>query len=183
MNVSKPKILLTGRPGIGKTTIVKKVIDTARDRAGGFYTEEIRKGGKREGFLVRALRGKSGVLAHVNHRGPCRVGRYGVDVDLFESIAISCLERALSRRDLIIIDEIGKMELFSSKFRQVVKRVLESNRMVLAVISQSNDAFTRGIREQPNVEQWTVTPKNRDTLASRILERLNLPGKTENLQQ
>ncbi len=165
---------MTGKPGVGKTTIVKAVIDRAGERVGGFYTEEIRAKGKREGFLIRTIRGESGVLAHVSYSGSFRVGRYGVDVDLFERIVIPCLESALERAELIIIDEIGKMELFSRRFRHLVERVLASDRMVLGVIHQGNDPFTRKIREGLRVEEWTVTERNRDALAPRILEKLNL---------
>lgn len=159
---------------MGKTTVVKKVIDRVKDTAGGFYTEEIRRKGSREGFLIQTLEGKSSVLAHVNHRGPFRVGRYGVDVDVFEKIIIPCLESALTRNQVIIIDEIGKMELFSRAFRRQVERVLQSNRMVLAVIHQKDDPFTRKIKLWPNVEQWTVTEKNREALPALILEKLDM---------
>jgi nucleoside-triphosphatase len=170
----KPKILLTGRPGVGKTTVVKKVAEGIRDRAGGFYTEEIREKGKRKGFLIRTLRGECGILAHVNHHGPFRVGRYGVDVDRFEEIVASCLESAVEKDEVIIIDEIGKMELFSHRFRQLVEKMLASDKMVLAVIHQRNDSFTRRIRLLPNIREWTVTEKNRDDLPSHILKRMNL---------
>jgi len=169
----KPKILLPGRPGGGKTTVIKKVVDGLRQRAGGFYTEEIRKKGRREGFLIRTLDGECGILAHLANRGPFRVGRYGVDVDLFEGTVASSLEKAMERHRVIIIDEIGKMELFSQKFRQLVERILRSDRMVLAVIHQGNDPFTREIRRLPNLEEWTVTEKNRDILPSLVLEKMN----------
>jgi len=182
MSAPKPKLLLTGRPGIGKTTIVKKVVAGLRDRAGGFYTEEMRSKGKRQGFAIRTLTGEHGVLAHVSHRGPCRVGRYGVDVDRFEGIVTLALERALERDEVIILDEIGKMELFSKQFRELAERVLKSDKMVLAVIHQRNDPFTRRIREWPNLEEWTVTENNRDVFPSLILERLNLDRKTRNTQ-
>jgi len=87
--------LLTGRPGVGKTTVVMKVVKEFRGNAGGFYTEEIRRGNTREGFRIKTLDGRSGILSHVSHAGPFRVGRYGVDVDAFDEIAIPSLERAL----------------------------------------------------------------------------------------
>lgn len=183
MKVPKPKILLTGRPGVGKTTVVKTVVNELSGRAGGFYTEEIRKKGKREGFLIHTLKGECGILAHLNYQGPFRVGRYGVDVGLFERMVTPTLEGALARDDVIVIDEIGKMELFSKRFCQLVERVLGSDRMVLAVIHQRKDPFTQKIRLWPHVDQWTVTEKNRDLLPSLILEKLDLPGRTKGLEQ
>jgi nucleoside-triphosphatase len=169
---SPPKIFLTGRPGVGKTTVVMKVVKGFRGKAGGFYTEEIRKGNTREGFRIKTLDGRSGILSHVSHHGPWRVGRYGVDVDAFDEIAIPSLERALERDELVVIDEIGKMELFSRRFRSLIQRILESQRRTLGVIHQRTDPFTQRIRQSPAVEIWTVTETNRNSLPSRILERL-----------
>lgn len=174
-----PKLLLTGKPGVGKTTVIKRIIEEAGVRAGGFYTEEIRKGGRREGFHICTLRGDSGVMAHVSHPGPFRVGRYGVDVDLFERIVLPTIEDALNTEEVIIIDEIGRMELFSNRFRRLIERVLKSDRMVLAVIHGRNDPFTQRIRKWPRVEEWTVTERNRDLLPTRILTKLNLRRKGE----
>jgi nucleoside-triphosphatase len=166
------KILLTGRPGVGKTTVVMKVAEEFRGRAGGFYTEEIKEGNIRRGFRVRTLDGKSGTLAHVSYPGPSRVGRYGVDVEAFDGIAIPSLLRALGGDDLILIDEIGKMELFSRQFRSLVERILGSEKSVLGVIHQRTDPFTERIRQLPAVEIETVTETNRNSLSSIILEKL-----------
>jgi len=166
------KLFLTGRPGVGKTTVIMKVIEGFRYRAGGFYTEEIRKGSIREGFRIKTLDGRDGILAHVSRSGPFRVGKYGVDVDAFDEIAIPSLERALEREELIIIDEIGKMELFSRRFRSLIRRILESDERILGVIHQKTDPFTQQIRRYPAVEIVAVTETNRNVLPSLILEKL-----------
>lgn len=174
-NLSKagpPKILLTGRPGVGKTTVIMKVVRGFRGNAGGFYTEEIREGNTREGFRIKTLDGRSGILSRVSQAGPFRVGKYGVDVDAFDEIAVPSLERALERDELIVIDEIGKMELFSRRFRSLIQRILESQKGTLGVIHQRTDPFTQRIRQWPTVEIWTVTEINRSSLPSLILERL-----------
>ena len=168
---SPPKILLTGKPGVGKTTVVMKVVEGFSGRAGGFYTEEIRTGNTRQGFQIRTLDGRNGILAHVNHSGPFRVGKYGVDVEAFDEIALPSLERALEEDELVIIDEIGKMELFSRRFRKVIERVLASDKKVLGVIHQRIDPYTQRIRHWPTVEIWTVTETNRDSLPSVILKK------------
>ncbi len=172
MKLSIPKILLTGRPGVGKTTIIMKVIEGFRGRAGGFYTEEIRQGNMREGFRIKTLDGRDGILAHVRRPGPFRVGRYGVDVNAFDKIAIPSLERAIEREELIIIDEIGKMELFSSGFRSLILRILGSDKKILGVIHQRTDPFTQRIRQLPAMEILAVTETNRNVLPSLILDKL-----------
>ena len=172
MKLSIPKIVLSGRPGVGKTTVIMKVIEGFRGRAGGFYTEEIRRRNIREGFRIKTLDGRDGILAHVSRPGPFRVGRYGVDVEAFDGIAIPSLERALEREKLIIIDEIGKMELFSRRFRSLIPRILASEKKILGVIHQKTDPFTRRIRQLPAVEILSVTEINRNSLRSLILEKL-----------
>jgi nucleoside-triphosphatase len=171
MSTSPPKILLTGKPGVGKTTVAMKVLEGFSGRAGGFYTEEIRTGNSRQGFQIRTLDGRNRILAHVSHSGPFRVGKYGVDVEAFDEIALPSLERALEEDELVIIDEIGKMELFSRRFRKVIERVLASDKKVLGVIHQRIDPYTQRIRHWPTVEIWTVTETNRDSLPSVILKK------------
>jgi nucleoside-triphosphatase len=100
------------------------------------------------------------------------VGRYGVDVDAFDGIAIPSLESAIEREELIIIDEIGKMELFSGRFRSLIHRILASEKKILGVIHQRTDPFTERIRQLPAVEILAVTEANRNSLSSIILEKL-----------
>ena len=157
---------------MGKTTVIMKVIEGFRGWAGGFYTEEIRKGNIREGFRIKTLDDRDGILAHVSYSGPFRVGRYGVDVDVFDKIAIPSLEKALERNELIIIDEIGKMELFSKRFRSLIGRILASDERILGVIHQKSDPFTQRIRQWPAIEIVAVTEMNRNGLPSLILEKL-----------
>jgi nucleoside-triphosphatase len=167
-----PKLFLTGRPGVGKTTVIMKVIEGFRGRTGGFYTEEIKTGQIREGFRIKTLDGRDGILAHMSRSGPFRVGRYGVDVDAFDKIAIPSLEKALERNELIIIDEIGKMELFSKRFRSLIGRILAGDERILGVIHLKTDPFTQRIRQSPAVEIMAVTEMNRNVLPSLILDKL-----------
>ncbi|MBU4310532.1 AAA family ATPase, partial [bacterium] len=106
-------ILLTGRPGIGKTSILKEIIDTLKINAGGFYTKEVREGETRKGFEIITLNGKRGILAHIDCRSPYRVSKYGVNIKDLEEIAAPAIAEALRNKECIIIDEIGRMELYS----------------------------------------------------------------------
>ena len=157
---------------MGKTTVIMKVVEGFGGRAGGFYTEEIRRGNIREGFRIRTLDGRNGILAHISHSGPFRVGKYGVDVDALDGIALPSLERGLERDELVIIDEIGKMEIFSMRFRSLLQRILESEKGILGVIHRETDPFTQRIRQWPAVEILTVTETNRNFLPSLILGKL-----------
>jgi nucleoside-triphosphatase len=172
------KLMLTGPPGIGKTTVIQKVLSGIEIGAGGFYTHEIRRGGKRVGFALKTLEGEEGVLAHIDHRKEYRVGRYGVDVDRFEAMALPALEWALQEKKLIVIDEIGRMELFSQAFQEIVIRALDQDeRHVLGVIHQGKDPYTAAVKRRSDVEIISVSHANRDVLPPQIIARLQGAGR------
>ena len=119
----KQVYLLTGKPGTGKTSLIKEVVSRVKGKAGGFYTEEMRRGGVREGFRLVTLDGHSAILAHINIHSPYRVSRYGVNIEGLDQIGISTLREAAQQCDLIVIDEIGKMELVSVDFKEAVLQI------------------------------------------------------------
>jgi nucleoside-triphosphatase len=112
----KAKVLLTGRPGCGKTTLIKRVVNELALSVGGFYTEEIRQRGERVGFKVITLDGEEAVLAHVNLNTEQRVGKYGLDLHALERIGTEAIRMAVRARQLVVIDEIGPMEIKSRIF-------------------------------------------------------------------
>src|SRR5437660_894462 len=131
------KVLLTGRPGCGKTTLIKRVVKNLSQRAAGFYTEEIRDRGIRVGFKIVTLDGDEGVLAHVDFpaaAGPERLGRYKLDFPALETVGVKAVREAARARQLVVIDEIGPMEIRSAMFRDTVNEVLESEVPLLATI-------------------------------------------------
>lgn len=165
-------ILITGRPGVGKTTAIKKVLSALDIKPRGFYTEEIRAGKERKGFRVKTFGGRDCILAHTDIQGPPRVGRYGVDITSFEDTALPELEEAASNREIIIIDEIGKMELFSNRFADLVSQALDGPTPVLAVISESGNSFIGGIRKRKDVRLFILTRQTRDALVPEIIKSL-----------
>jgi nucleoside-triphosphatase len=159
-------LLLTGRPGIGKTTVVKAVAKGLGKTAGGFYTEEIRGPGGRKGFRLLTLDGSDTVMAHVDLRGQGRprVGRYGVDVEAIERLGVAALRRAMSEGRLVVIDEIGKMELFCGPFKDAVLQAVGGSHTVVATVMASPNPWVDSLKMMPQVEIWEVTVKNRDRL-------------------
>lgn len=171
------KILVQGRPGVGKTTLIRKVVAAGIPLAGGFLTEEIRQSGRRVGFRVEDIHsGEEGVLSHVNRKGRPRVGKYGVDVASFDRIGVGALREAMRRPGCIIVDEIGKMELFSEAFREVVTAVMDSENPVLGTIPIYRHPFLDGLRERDDITVIEVTHSNRDTLPPRLVELLERSG-------
>ncbi|RLI90982.1 MAG: AAA family ATPase [Candidatus Altiarchaeales archaeon] len=167
----RKNILLTGRPGIGKTTIIKRVLDRIDLSAGGFYTQEIREHGIRTGFKIITLDGNEGLLAHTELNTRFRVGRYFVNIDDIDEIAVQSILDSLDR-DLIIIDEIGRMELFSEKFKEAVILALETKR-VLGTIMRWSNIFTDSIKARDDTDVIDVNLENRDSLVDMIVDILH----------
>jgi nucleoside-triphosphatase len=165
-------LLITGLPGVGKTTIVKQVAQALGPRAGGFYTEEIRGPGGRKGFrlVTLPLGGRQAVLAHVDIRARNRVGRYGVDVATFDAVGVAAVREAVQSREVVVIDEIGKMELFSGEFQGAVLKALSSSKIVLATVMHKSHTWVDALKAMPQVTVWQVTKSNRDQMPSRMME-------------
>lgn len=161
-------ILICGPPGVGKTTLIKKILEKLNLKAGGFYTEEIRENNRRVGFKIISLDNQKGILAHISIKGAKRVGRYGVNIDDLEGIGVKSLGRALRNEDLVIIDEIGKMEIFSDKFKEKVLDCLHSEKFVLATIGIGGDKYISRIKERDDVIVFEMNRENRDRLIDRI---------------
>lgn len=175
-----PKILLTGPPACGKTTVIRKVVAQLPIPAGGFYTQELRDArGARLGFEIITLDGRKGTLAHVDYRSPPRVGKYGVDLAALDDLAVGSVRRALESGGLVVIDEIGPMELLSPRFRGVVLEVLESQASLLATVVQRSTPFTDALKRRPAVALFEVRPENREYLPARILALLFEPQRHE----
>jgi nucleoside-triphosphatase len=165
-------LLLTGRPGIGKTTIIKAVAARLPGRVGGFYTEEIRQGGQRKGFALVTLNGQRATLAHVEIRGPYRVSKYGVDVAGLEETGVGAIREASRSCNYVVIDEIGKMELFSPAFREAVLEAIEGGKRVLGSILLASHPFANGLKKHPRVRLIPVTESNRASLVGELLRQL-----------
>ena len=168
--------LLTGRPGTGKTSLIKQAVAGMRGKAGGFYTEEIRSQGVREGFRLVTLDGQDAILAHVNIHSPYRVGKYGVDIDSLDRVGVSALRQAAQQCDLVVIDEIGKMELFSANFREAVIQIIDSGKRVLGTIMLNPNPWADAIKRQPQVNLITVTRNNHCQVLEELLHWLEATG-------
>ena len=171
------RVLLTGRPGCGKTTLIKRVLEELPQRFGGFFTEEIRDHGSRVGFKVVALEGGDAVFAHVDFATAQRVGKYGLDLSALEAVGVNAIHEAVRSQRSIAIDEIGPMEIRSVVFREAVNDALDSELPVLATIFSRPLPFTEGIKSRPDVVLIEISLNNRDRLVSQLSEKFrNLNG-------
>ncbi len=170
----KQAYLLTGRPGTGKTSLIKQAIAGMGSKAGGFYTEEIRSRGVRLGFKLVTLDGQSAILAHIDIHSPYRVSKYGVDIDSLDRIGVSALNQAAKKCNLVVVDEIGKMELLSANFREAVLRIIDSGKRVLGTIMLNSNPWADTIKLKPQVKVIAITQANYHQVLKDLLEWLEV---------
>lgn len=171
MNQPKKNIFLTGAPSSGKTTVIKKIIVALPVSANGFYTEEERVGEKRVGFRMHTLDRKSGYLAHQEIESEFHIRRYGVSIENIETIAVPAI-RPIDNQ-LIVLDEIGKMECFSQRFVQSAREALDAPNIVVGTITFGGSGFISEVKERSDIEIIEVTTDNRDALPELILQKVS----------
>jgi nucleoside-triphosphatase len=162
------RILLTGPPQCGKTTVIQKVVADFPGRAAGFYTREVRERGGRVGFEIVTLNGDTALLSHVHFPGPLRVGKYGVNLDNFHRVALPAL-KAAANVDLIVVDEVGKMECLSQEFVAAIERLWTAPVLLLITVAEKGGGLIADLKARPDKILLTVTPANRGVLPVKIL--------------
>jgi len=169
-----PKVGVTGMPGIGKTAVLIKVMERLKDEYifGGMVTKSIIENKKRVGFkIIDWYTEEERLFAHVNMDSSYRVGQYKIDLKVLEEFGIPAIKKAVDDDaiDIIVIDEVGKMELESRKFREIVREALDCEKPVLlALYKKSRDALLQDIRNRNNVRIFEITTKNRNILPYKI---------------
>jgi nucleoside-triphosphatase len=162
-------IFITGLPGCGKTTLIKEILKELKIPAKGFFTEEIRREGERIGFKIVTLSGKEGILAKKGFKSSYRVSKYGVILKDLEEIGVKEIEEGLKGDFLIVVDEIGKMELFSEKFKEVILKALNLKNKILGTITLKENPFCDKIKQRKDTKVFYLTRENREKLKEEIL--------------
>ena len=171
----KRACLLTGEPGVGKTTLIKQALSRSRAKAGGFFTEEIRDGRVRKGFRIVTLDGQTAILAHTDVKSPHRVSKYGVDIEGLDRVGVAALKDAIRHCDLVVVDEVGKMELFSPRFGDAVVESLDSTKKVLGTVMSAPHPVADDIKRHPAVTVLSVTRDNREHVLRQVADWLSTP--------
>ena len=176
--MNKKCFLITGRPGIGKTTAIYKIADMLGKRGyvvGGMVTFEVRERGRRIGFKIRdLLENCEGWLAHVEFKSGPRVGKYTVNLDDLNNVGVQAILKAIEKADVICIDEIGPMELYSREFKEAVLKAFDSGKPVVATIHirADRDPFARSIKRRKDAELYVLDLSNRNSVPSQICEKI-----------
>ena len=166
-------ILITGKPRCGKTTLIKQILKEINIPAFGFFTEEIREKGERIGFKIVTLSGKEGLLAKKGIDSEIKVSKYGVVLDALEELGIKELEMGIQSHALLIIDEIGSMELFSEKFKKIVLKALDSDCFVLGTITIKLDPFCNKIKQRKDTKIIFLQREKFDEVKKEVKKFLN----------
>jgi len=169
--MTKRNILITGPPGCGKSTLIEGVVSRIERPVTGFFTREVKGEGRRVGFSINTLNGREGILAHQNIKSQFSVGKYGVNLKDIEAIAVPSMMPA-RKDEIVVVDEIGKMECFSSLFRETLIRVLNLPNWIIGSIAQKGDLFVQRIKERDDVMVISMTPQNRNILIDKILDSI-----------
>jgi len=169
---------LTGRPGIGKTTVLLRIVKILKEKGlkvGGIISREIRRDNSRIGFkLIDLESGREGWLAHVKQPNGPRVGKYRVCMKDLESIGVKAILKAVKEADIVVIDEVGPMEMFSECFKKAVAEALNSEKIVLGTVHyRIKDSFTAIIKAKGDIEVVEVTIKNREILPENIARKVS----------
>ena len=175
--MQKRVFILTGTPGVGKTTVLTRTVEALKAQgvsAGGMISREVRKSGVRVGFeIIDLTNGNLGWLAQVSQKSGPQVGKYRVNIKDLENVGAKAIAEAVEKCDVVAIDEIGPMELFSPTFKQVVKQALNSKKPVLAVVhAKAIDTLINEAKRREDAETFTVTPANREDLPELLTKRI-----------
>lgn len=171
------KYLITGKPKMGKTTAIMKVAEELKNRVAGFYTAEIKQGKQRLGFeIVSLTSGQRALLAHVDVKSSKQVGKYGVCPENLNPF-IEEIEEVLKAQEpkIILIDEIGKMELFSQRFREVVLNAVDSiHHPLVATIMERSEPFCDALKTRPEINLLELNYENRDIITAELLNEIRV---------
>jgi nucleoside-triphosphatase THEP1 len=167
--MGKKNILFTGEPGCGKSTLIERILPRLGGTATGFFTRETRERGRRTGFSIETLDGKRGVLARVSGKGTGaggspRIGRYAVNLEDIDRVAVPSI---IPRKpgEVVVVDEIGKMECLSPRFREALLGALESDHPVVATVALRGTPFIEAVKAREDVLVILLSEENRDLLA------------------
>jgi len=159
--VNAKNVFVTGPPQCGKTTLIEKLVLHIENPVTGFFTREIRKRGRRTGFLIMTLDGRQGILAHEDLKGQPRVGKYGVNLQDIDQVAVPSMIPSKPGQ-VVVVDEVGKMECYSPAFREALTTVLNSQHPVIGSIAQKGDRLIQEIKARSDVSVVPLTAKDRN---------------------
>lgn len=167
-------IFVTGPPGCGKTTLIKEILKDLKIKTRGFFTQEIREKGERIGFKIVTLEGKEGILAKKGLKSNYKVSKYGVAIENLERLGLKEIEEGLKENCILVVDEIGKMELFSLKFKEAILKALDSKNKVLGTIMLKPNLFCDKIKQRKDTKVFYLQREHKEKIKGEIKRLLGI---------
>jgi len=161
-------LFVTGTPGIGKTTLIKECTFPFREYVGGFYTEEIKENNARMGFLLKTFSGYSGVLAAKGMKSEKKLNKYGIDLNVLDQMGTKALVEAQKDKKVVVVDEIGSMEIFSSYFCDTIAEIMGGKKPLLATIRLKAEPFTSQIKKMSDTELLQLDRENFPSIKEKV---------------
>lgn len=163
--------LLTGKPRAGKSTAIKRIIQkVGLEYFGGFYTEEIRNLTNRTGFNCVTLNGETIRIANIDSESSIRIGRYGVDVEAFENIALKAVKLSLETKRITVIDEIGFMQMLSAPFEKMIHEVISSSQhIIIGTICVDSHPSIDKIKKLSGIKLYHLNEENRELITEIVV--------------
>jgi len=174
----KRLLFITGAPGVGKTTVLLRTVEALKNmgfRVGGMISREVREGGTRVGFQILDFETeRRGWLAHVKQQEGPQVSKYRVNLRDLDAVGANSIRNAVEKAQIVVIDEIGPMELFSPAFKEAVVQAINSNKPVLGVIHhRARDPLIDSVRTRDDAQIIEVTYENRGHVHNLLINKVN----------
>jgi nucleoside-triphosphatase len=166
-------LFISGSRGVGKTKLVKEATFSRRERIGGFYTEHMMSGRIHKGFMIHTFDGQERMLAAKGLKSPYQLGNYGVDLNALENVGVPALKLALMSKELIVIDEVGSMEMMSERFRLTLLESLASDKPILATIRSTSQPFSDQVKKLANSQLLQLTKSNYASIKQQVRKWLD----------
>jgi len=162
--VKGPKLLIEGAYDSGKSKLMERLVTKlgGKMKLGGYYTRDIMENGERVGVKIVTVDKLEGVLAHVKSESRVRVGKFGVNLEDIHNVAVASIERAVREGAVVMIDEIGRMELYSARFRDAVEMALNSANPVVATVQVHAAVYAEELKGRTGIRVLHLDLNNRD---------------------